>query len=172
MVALHAFVVCVAGCSAGRVRLARTLLTVVGPARPPAGVVRDVRIYFVSLARVIGDFAAERTCLAGLLVGFLAKACGVDLCLLGISPGPGSLGLTLTRVKFFVFRFPADFRCFLAVLLLAFLLDRFPAPPAHQQDDNQQHHNDGNDYPNPWSCFHATHHFPLQLRPGRPSPSG
>lgn len=164
MVALHAVtIMLVAGCAGNRVRLVRALLPAVGPARAPPAVVRDVGIYLVSLTRVLGDFAAEGPCFAGLLFGFLPKAGGVDLCLLGISAGPGGLGLPLTRVKFLVFSFPADFRRFLAVLLLALLLDRLPAPPAHQQDNNQQHHNYGNDYPNPWSCFHATHHFPLQL---------
>lgn len=163
MVALHAVIMPMADCPGSRVRLARTLLAVVGPARPPAGIGRDVGIYFVGLARVIGDFVAERTCLAGFRVSLLAKACGVDLRLLGVSACAGSLGLTFAGINFLGFRFPADFCCFFAVFLLALFLDGLPAPPAHQQDNNQQHHNDGNDYPNPWSCFHATHHFPLQL---------
>lgn len=137
MAALHAVIAGMACCAAGHVSLVRTLCAVVGPATPPAGVGGDVGIYFVSLARVICDFVAERTGLAGLLIGLLAQACGVDLRLLGVSARTGSLGLTFTGIDFLGFRFPADFCCLFAVFLLAFLLDGLAALPAHQQDNNQ-----------------------------------
>ncbi|OAE00551.1 hypothetical protein A6A22_03225 [Arthrobacter sp. OY3WO11] len=124
----------------------------------------DVRVELIRLTRPFIYIVAERLGLHSLLVSLLAQPGCVHLGLFCIRPGARRLRFTLPGVKFLNLCLTADFCCLLPVFVVALLLDRLPAPSARQQQQhNQHHHHNGNYHPYPWSCFHVTHHFPLDV---------
>lgn len=111
--------------------------------------VADVGVNLVSLARVTCDLGAQFLRFVRLLLGFLPQPGGINLRLLGIRTRPGCLGFPLTGVNFLVLRFPADLGRLFPVLLIAFLLHGFPAPPAEKEQQNSHDHHNGDHYPYP-----------------------
>jgi hypothetical protein len=127
-----------------------------------AAVPADVRIKLVRFPGPFVHIVAERVGLRGLLVCVLAQPSRVDLRLLCVRLGAGSLRFPLPGVKFLDLGLAANFCSLLPVRVVPLLLYRLPAPSAYQQEQHNQHyHNNGNYHPNPWSCFQITHHFPL-----------
>lgn len=129
-----------------------------------AAVAVDIGVELVRFPRPFIHIVAECLGLDCLLVSLLAQPGCVHLGLLCIRFGTRRFRFTLPGVKFLRLGLAADFRSLLPVFVVTLLLDRLPAPSAGQQQQHyQHHHNYGNDYPNPWSCFHTTHHFPLDV---------
>ena len=163
----------IAGCeAAGGARRAagHTLAVHIITAGTVAAAFLDIGVNLVSLARPFIDVVAKCFGLCGLLVCLLAQPRCFNLGLLRIRPGACRLRLALAGIKLPILGFAADFRSLFAVLIVPLLLYRLPAPSARQQQQhNQHHHYYGNYYPNPWSCFQITHHFPLDVTgPARP----
>jgi hypothetical protein len=129
-----------------------------------AAVAVDVGVKLVRLPRPFVHIVAERLGLHGLLVCLLAQPGRIHLGLFRISPGTRSFRFALPGVKILHLGLAADFRCLGPLFVITLLLDSLPAPSARQQQQhNQHHHNDADYHPNPWSCFHTTHHFPLDV---------
>ncbi len=154
-----------AGRAAGHTLAARFIAVAAVPAA-----ILDIGVDLVSLARPFIDVLAKCFGFRGLLVCLLAQPRRFNLGLLRIRPGACGLRLALAGIEFPVFGLAADFRSLFPVLIVPLLLYRLPAPSARQQQQhNQHHHYYGNYYPNPWSCFQITHHFPLDVTgPAKP----
>lgn len=139
---------------------------------PPA-IPADVGIELVRLPGVAGYVAAQGLRLMGPLLGFLPKARRVDLCLFGVGACPSGLGFPLAGVDFHVLGFTPDLCRLFPVLLVPLLLEGLPALSAGQKEHHDQcNDNDGNYHPNPWSCIHVSHHFPLRCDRAGPRHSG
>ena len=133
----------------------------------------NIGVQLVSFPRPFAHVITERLRLGCLLVRVLAQPRGLNLRLLGVCPGARRLGLTLAGIEFPVFSLPANFGGLLAMCVVPLLLDRLAAPSrCQEQQHNQHHHNNGHYDPNPWSCFHAIHHFHLVLSGRAKIPSG
>lgn len=123
----------------------------------------DVGVKFVRLPRMAGNVTPEGLGFPAALLGFLPQPRRVHLGLLGVGTRPDGFGFPFAGVEFHIFSLMADLCRFLAVLLVALLLHRLPAPSAgEEQQHNHRHYDDGDHYPYPWSCVHVSHHFPLR----------
>lgn len=126
----------------------------------------DVRVKFVRFPRPLIHVVAESLGLRRLLVCLLAQPSCLNLRLLSVRTRTGGLGLALAGIKFAVLGVAADLGSLFAVRVIPLLLYRLPAPSCREQQQHNKHHrNNGNYHPNPWSCFHVTHHFPLRCDP-------
>jgi hypothetical protein len=120
---------------------------------PPAAFHIYVGIQGVRLVEVLLGVRPEVLRLRLPPLGLLAEPCRLNLGLLGISFGTHGLGFIFAGLKFRFLSLAADFGRVLAVLFVALLPERFPAPAVHEQS-NQRDDDDYNDDPNPGSCIH------------------
>lgn len=120
---------------------------------PPAAFRIYVGIQGVRLVEVLLGVRPEVLRLRLPPLGLLAEPCRLNLGLLGISFGTHGLGFVFAGLKFRFLSLAADFGRVLAVLFVALLPERFPAPAVHEQS-NQRDDDDYNDDPNPGSCIH------------------